>query len=185
MMTERPNDLITITEASVLADRGKSTIRLWVRKHLISGYKQNPSNKNSTLLVSKNEIMAHLAVNGKINPPRPKPIDEITVSAQQWQVEKSKLINQIKGLERERELMAQLLEQSQENINIQKRMAEEIIDAKKKVEAELQRQIKTTEMLELNNVRLSRRIEDLMSYLSMPWWRKWSVGVPLLTTKKD
>ena len=64
-------------------------------------------------------------------------------------------------------------------------MAEEIIDAKKKVEAELQRQIKTTEMLELNNVRLSRRIEDLMSYLSMPWWRKWTVGVPLLTTKKD
>ena len=184
-MTKRPDDLITIGEAATLADRGKSTIRLWVRKGLISGHKKNPANKNSALMVSKSEVMAHLAVNGKINPPRPKAIEEITVSAQQWQVEKELLLAKISGLETEKKLMTRLLEQAQENADVQKEMAQQLISARQLAESELQRQIKATEILESNNIRLSRRIEDLMVYLSMPWWRRLSTGAPLLTTAKD
>lgn len=184
-MSNRPNDLITIGDASILADRGKSTIRLWVRKGLISGLKKNPKNKNSALLVSKSEIMAHLAVNGKVNPPRPKSTEEITVSAQQWINEKEILISKIEGLESERKLMNQLLDQAQENTKMLQIMTEQLISARELAESELQRQIKATNVVENNNIRLSRRIEDLMVYLSMPWWRRWSTGAPMLTTTKE
>ena len=168
-MTKRPDDLITIEAASKLADRGKSTVRLWVRKELVSGYKKNPKNKNSALLVSRAEILAHLAVNGKINPPRPKSPVQISVSAEQWISEKERLLTQIKSLEREKELMSQLLLQSQENTKTHEMMNRQLISARDLAESELQRQIRAVELSEEKNKMLSMKIEALTVYLSMPW----------------
>ena len=184
-MRKIPTDLITIADAAQLSDRGKSTVRLWVRKGLVSGHKKNAANKNSPLLVSRSEIMAHLAMNGKINPPRPKQVEKISVSATQWRNEKDVLLEKINRLENEKILMNQLLGQAQENAKIHQMMAAQLISARELAESELQRQIKAMSVVEENNIRLSRRIEDLMVYLAMPWWRKWSTGAPLLTTSND
>jgi len=184
-MKNRPDDLITIATGAKLADRGKSTVRLWVRKGLISGYKKNPKNKNSTLLVSQAEIMAHLAVNGKINPPRPKSIDEISVSAEQWLTEKELLLEKISSLEREKELMNQLLIQAQENTKTHELMNRQLISARELAESELNRQIKAFELAEEKNMRLSKRMDELTVYMSMPWWKRWSLNTPLLTVSGD
>ena len=47
----RPEDLITAEEAGVMADKKKDTIRSWVRKNKLTGYRQDPENKTSALMV--------------------------------------------------------------------------------------------------------------------------------------
>ena len=117
-------------------------------------------------MVSKSEIMAHLAINGKINPPRPATVETISVSATQWGNEKDMLLEKIKRLETEKSLMNKLLEQAHENTKIHQLMTEQLISARELAESELQRQIKAMAVVEDNNMRLSRRIEDLMVYSS-------------------
>ena len=51
---ERPEDLITAEDAAKMAGEEKDTIHGWVSKGTIAGYRKDPTNKFSTLMVSCN-----------------------------------------------------------------------------------------------------------------------------------
>jgi len=67
------SDLIPIKEAATLVDRTVPTLKKWVKKSEINGIRENPDNPRSRLMVSRKELMVHMATAGKAaNPPRPK-----------------------------------------------------------------------------------------------------------------
>ena len=68
-MSKKPNDLITVKEASKMSAKSVSSIRSWVRQKKLTGHKKNPKNKNSALMVSESELRTFLALNGKITSP--------------------------------------------------------------------------------------------------------------------
>ena len=79
-MPTTPNDLITIKEASAMSGKSTSSVRSWVRQKKITGYKADPNNKNSALLVSEGELRVHLAVNGKITSPNVGRAEDVSSS---------------------------------------------------------------------------------------------------------
>ena len=69
---ERPEDLITAKEAGTMAGKSLATIRSWVRKGKITGHRKDPKKKNSTLMISQEELQAYLALNAQPNHPNVK-----------------------------------------------------------------------------------------------------------------
>ena len=53
---ERPEDLISAKEAGTMAGKSLATIRSWVRKGKITGHRKDPKKKNSTLMISQEEL---------------------------------------------------------------------------------------------------------------------------------
>ena len=67
------SDLIPIKEAATLVDRTVPTLKKWIKKCEIKGLRENPDNPRSRLMVSRKELMVHMATAGKAaNPPRPR-----------------------------------------------------------------------------------------------------------------
>jgi hypothetical protein len=67
------SDLIPIKEAATLVDRTVPTLKKWVKNSEINGIRENPDNPRSRLMVSRKELMVHMAIAGKAaNPPRPR-----------------------------------------------------------------------------------------------------------------
>ena len=67
------SDLIPIKEAAALVDRTVPTLKKWIKNGDVSGVREHADNPRSRLLISRQELMAHMAVAGKsANPPRPK-----------------------------------------------------------------------------------------------------------------
>jgi hypothetical protein len=65
------SDLIPIKEAAMLVDRTVPTLKKWVKNSEINGTRENPDNPRSRLMVSRKELMVHMATAGKAaNPPR-------------------------------------------------------------------------------------------------------------------
>ena len=57
-MTDRPPDLMPVSEAAALVNRSLSTIRGWVRKGDLTGYRQDPKRPtNSRLMVSRTALL--------------------------------------------------------------------------------------------------------------------------------
>jgi hypothetical protein len=66
------SDLIPIKEAATLVDRTVPTLKKWVKNSEITGIRENADNPRSRLMVSRKELMVHMATAGKsTNPPRP------------------------------------------------------------------------------------------------------------------
>lgn len=60
----RPDDLIPVRDAAQLAGRGISTIRTWVRMGKVDGWREDPDDDNSRLLVSRAAIVEVAAALG-------------------------------------------------------------------------------------------------------------------------
>ena len=69
---ERPEDLISAQEAGTMACKTLPTIRSWVRKGKITGHRKDPRKKNSTLMISQEELRTYLAVNAEPTHPNVK-----------------------------------------------------------------------------------------------------------------
>ena len=92
---ERPEDLISAREAGKMAGKKLATIRSWVRKGKITGYRKDPSKKNSTLMISDEELRTYLALNAEPNHPNVKGRPEtLSVSL----IEKDKRIEELEKL---------------------------------------------------------------------------------------
>lgn len=171
--TNRPDDLITAQEAAIMADRSKSTVRSWVRQGHLTGYRKDPKRKNSALLVSRSEVSAYLSVNGKIDPPRKQTDSELTASMERLRLH-------VAELEKERELNQELkklweakCETMQATIQAERSRAGA---EKERAESEKLRANRAEDKI----VYLEKRIEQLMVYATLPWWKRWNASVPLL-----
>lgn len=69
-MAEQPPDLVAVREAAPLVDRSLSTLRAWVRAGEIPGYREEPGNGRSRLMVSRAELLAYAAACKVPDPPR-------------------------------------------------------------------------------------------------------------------
>lgn len=173
-LTSQPEDLVTATEASVMADRSKSSVRAWVRDGKLTGYRADISKPNSALMVSKSELLRFLSVN--LTTDRPK----LTGRPQ------NKTVSQPK-LKEEKELLQKELEMAKKEIAMLVSLTvskEELSDTLKRT---IQSQEATIDNLrtELKSVRqeLDRQgyqLQQTLFYLTLPWWKKWNASIPLL-----
>ena len=87
-----------------MSGKSKVTIRSWVRKGKLTGYRKDPDNKTSTLMISKQELLTYLALNIKPNNHGIPETQSVSF------VEKEKEIDDLKKkLEIERENVKQLV----------------------------------------------------------------------------
>ena len=129
----RPDDLVTVAEAASMADRGVSTVRSWVRRRLLTGWKEDEAKQNSALLVSRQELMAYLAMNGKASPPRAEKAPELSASLAELQRGKAEAEGRVLALEREVSLLRELLGEKQELVDQARRMESHLSDARRRV----------------------------------------------------
>ena len=199
-MSEQPTDLITAKEAAVMADRTKASIRGWVRKGLLEGFRQDPEKTNSALMISKEALLIFLAQTNKQNKTgRPLAIENnpetsiddaktnkpTTENSENMNLmlEKQKLQAQIDNLQAEKQLLREIIAQQKQTIDQAKRIEEHLIDARKQVERELEYQRTATVICNEKLANLENKNQQLMVYLTLPWWRRMGNPVPMLTQK--
>ena len=194
-MSEKPSDLITADEAAVMAARTKASIRGWVRKGLIEGFRQNPEKTNSALMISKEALLVFLAQNNKQNktgrplasekkepeqsqkPPSENP-EQIN-----FELEKQNLQAQIDNLQAEKDLLREIIAQQSQTIEQAKRIEQHLIDARKQVERELEYQRTAVTMANEKIATLENKNQQLLVYLTLPWWRRIGNPAPMLSQK--
>ena len=164
----RPEDLISAKEAGVMSGKSKVTIRSWVRKGKLTGYRLDPDNKMSTLMISKQELLTYLAVNAKPNHPNNSGRSEAqSVSL----VEKEKEIHELKNqLEIEREKVKQLVTVN-DDIKTLTDTLQRMLESRDNQVKELTSTLST---LLSEQVGLRQDNRRLTAYISLPWWKKMS-----------
>jgi len=170
---EKPNDLITAKEASTMANKSKATIRTWVRKGKLSGYKEDDNNHSSPLLVSANELKCYLALNGTITPPKVGRPNTPSVSMVEKDKEIERLEKQLEITERELSINTQRVEDLKAFIttleNQLKSRDGDIVCLREQLQRVLDLQGKTT-----------ADYNTLLHWVSLPWWKKWNKDIKLL-----
>lgn len=68
----RPDDLIPLREATILADRSLSSLRNWVRGGELTEYREDEANPGSRVMVSRTELMMLLATSKSAHPGGPR-----------------------------------------------------------------------------------------------------------------
>ena len=152
------SDLIPINEAATLVDRTVPTLKKWIKKDELTGVRENPDNPRSRLMVSRRELMTHMATAGKAaNPPRPKASSS---SGPSKGVLKAELEGQkalVSALQTQLEMVTAQISAIEEAKRSEQRRADDWKDRAVSLEAELKA------------IKLSA---------GTPWWKK------LLTTTK-
>lgn len=194
-MSEQPTDLITADEAAVMAERTKASIRGWVRKGLLKGFRQDPKKPNSALMISKEKLLLFLAQNNKQNKTgRPlatakkeleQPAKDTTETTEQiaFHMEKQNLQAQITNLMAEKDLLREIIAQQNQTIEQAKRIEQHLIDARKQIERELEYQRTAVAMANEKMAMLENKNQQLLVYLTLPWWRRIGNPAPMLTQK--
>ena len=180
---ERPEDLISAQEAATMAGKKKDTVRGWVRNGKLTGYRKDPTKKNSTLMISKHELQVYLGTKAQVTHPnnvgRP-PIPSVSL------VEKEKDIEKLqKELEEQKskceELQNELVQIKTftERLQIQlESRGKEVLTLSETLKSVMELQAGLTDdnrQLQTDNMRLT-------TYISLPWWKK--IGSTLLLTDK-
>ena len=173
---EKPNDLITVKEASVMANKSKATIRVWVRKGKVSGYKKDESNHSSPLLVSTEELKMYLAMNGAITPPTVGRPTTPSVSIVEKDMKIGSLETQLEISKEKEQMNTQRVEDLKAFIttleNQLKCRDNDILSLREQLQRVLDLQVKTHED---HNI--------LLHWVSLPWWKKWNKDIKLLNGK--
>lgn len=175
----RPDDLVKAAEAAKMADRSKSSIRAWVRDGKLTGYRSDISKPNSPLMVSKTELIAFLSINKA--PVRPKQTGRpaaIVASIAKLDQEKQELVREIEVLRKENEMLAILIKKGDQLSESQAqtiRIHESTMSA---LRADIERMREDKE-------KLGNQLQQTMVYLTLPWWKRWSNPVPMLTTSQS
>jgi len=152
------SDLIPIKEAAALVDRTVPTLKKWIKNGDLNGERENPDNPRSRLLVSRRELMTHMATAGKAaNPPRPKASSSGGPSKAVLQAELEGQKALVDALRMQLELTQNQISVIEEGKRCEQRRADDWKDRAGGLEAELK----------------AARMQA-----GLPWWRK------LLTTSK-
>ena len=169
---KRPEDLISAKEAGKMAGKSKATIRLWVRENKLTGYRKDPEKKNSTLMVSQEELRAYLAINGKLTSDEVGRPSELTASL----LEKD---NQIKGLEEKLKSVEEIVKSLQKELVKKNELTSRLeiqLDSRDSQIKSFNNQLEQTLQLLMNlqeeKIQLSSNYHRLTAYVALPWWRK-------------
>ena len=170
---ERPEDLISAEEAGKMAGKKKDTVRGWVRNGKLTGYRLDPSKKNSTLMVSKYELQVYLGTEAQVTHPnntgRP-PISSVSL------VEKEKEIENLKKeLEEQKSKCGVLQREIVEFKTFTDRLQMQLESRGKEV-LSLSETLKSVMELQTglrdDNRQLQADNRQLTAYISLPWWKK-------------
>ena len=170
----KPQDLITVKEASTMAGKSVATIRSWVRKGKITGFKEDVNNHSSPLLISTEELRAYLHTGATLTHPNNTGRPDIpSVSIQEKEREIQTLQNELELLRKEIAFKDERLEDFQSFISTLKALLE-------------QRDNETKALREQLNLSLSRETEKqeeiskLLKWASLPFWKRWRNDLRLL-----
>ena len=176
-MLEKPEDLISAQMAAVICGKSLSSVRAWVRKNKLTGYRQDPDRSNSALMISRSELEEYLLRSNAApakqttiknsskvgRPPAP------SVSLGSLEIEMKELRSQLAVSEARYEAQQSVLKQQEELIA-------ELREMRGWLKGSLDEQ-------KAKNERLQTQVVQMTAYFSMPWWRRVSAGVPLLEDK--
>ena len=184
MSSKSPSDLISLSAAATMAGKSSHTIRSWIKKKKVSGYKEDPDNRNSALLVSEEELRVYLGLNGKVTSPEVGRKEDLSVSLLAKDAEISILKNKVESLERENaQLLANIsqFQQLSTNLNTVLESRGNELDKSNERVREL---ILLISEYQQENQAISTKYQQLTTYLSLPWWKRMSSTL-LLENKKE
>ena len=177
----RPNDLISAKEASIMAGKKKDTIRSWVRKGKITGYRLTPKKPTSTLMVSTAELQVFLGTKATLTHPnntgRP-PLPTASLATKDKEIENLK---KELSLEQERLKSTQLrLHDLQTFHNILKNSLRQRETELFSLRSQMELAAKSQGELLGKYHKSQDDFIRLSAFLSLPWWKKWNKPLPLL-----
>ena len=196
----RPVDLISAAEAGVMAGKKKDTVRSWVRKGKITGYRLDPDNPTSTLMVSTAELRVYLATDATPTHPDnkgrpPTPSASVEEKDKEIALLKKDLesVNQ-KLVMTEQRLTDILTFHNKLGVSLEQNKASELrlIDAYKATISTLEAQLDKVNLhcdkLQAQHDALQAEYKNsiadnkrLFEYLARPWWKRMKADIPLLT----
>jgi predicted RNase H-like nuclease (RuvC/YqgF family) len=136
-------------------------------------------------MISKNALLIFLAQNNKqkkTGRPLASQASETPVKVQN--IDLLNLQSKIDGLQAEKNLLKEIINQQKETIEQSKRLEDHLVTARKQVERELEYQRVANAQANEKIVVLENRIQQLMVYLSLPWWRRIGNPMPMITLKE-
>ena len=170
----------TLEDAAKMAGEDKDTVRGWVRNGKLAGYRKDPTNKFSTLMVSCNELQVYLGTKALVAHPNNTVIPSVSL------VDKDKEIAQLKkelgeykakcsSLQDELVQVRTFTDRLQVQLESRDRQVSGLRDFVKSV-LELQAGLRD------DNRQLQADNRGLTAYIALPWWKK--IGSTLLVTDK-
>tara|TARA_Y100000592_G_C5479863_1_gene324655 strand:- start:2309 stop:2845 length:537 start_codon:yes stop_codon:yes gene_type:complete len=169
-----PQDLITAKEASVMAGKSVATIRGWVRKKKITGFKEDENNHSSPLMISTQELKAYLHTGAKLTHPKNTGRPHTpSVSIQEKEREISELRNELSILKTQNEANLQRLSDLQSFISTLK----ELLDQKDHEVKGLREQVKLSSERETKAI---EEVHQVLKWASLPFWKRWNKDFRLL-----
>ena len=179
MPNDLPNDLISLKEACQLINKSKNTIRWYVSNKKLTKYSKDPTKQNSPLLISKGELLSYCSINSIPKETNTGRKAHKTASVVKLHKDSNQYKQQYEATKRELDTLKKLLE-------VQTLHLEDLRQMKSNEVSLLTNQLNDTK-LELERQRsqnevLQHKIENLRWYAALPWYRRLSTSVPLLTT---
>ena len=169
---EAPKDLITAKEAAKMAGKSKATIRLWVRDNKLTGYRKDPKKKNSTLMISQEELRAYLSINGKLTSKEIGRPSELTASLTAKEQELQKIKEE---LQKREELIANLEKQLVKKDELTSILHNDLRSRDSQINSLNQQLSQTLHILanlQEEKSQLSSNYQRLTTYISLPWWKR-------------
>ena len=161
--SSRPDDLITAREAATYSDKGLSTIRNWVRKGLLTGYRLNPVKSNSALLISTHELRCHLAQKAQPTHENNKGRPSEVSTDKSGKLEE--LQTKVAHLETQLAMAHQMIAHQEKLIGKFEKDEQASRQTLKDMQARQNDMSKTLE-------NAHARTEQLLTYQALPWWQK-------------
>ena len=172
-VTVRPDDLITAKEAAKMAGKKKDTIRSWVRKSKITGYREDPNNSNSALMVSEAELRLYLGGGCNVTHPNNKgrpEIPSVSLELKDKEIELLKKELELSSL-RCKAVEDRFLDLQGFNTSLQNTLnlrEQDIVAQNNRMDV---MELQHSELQQKYN-QLQVRCQQLMTYLALPWWKR-------------
>lgn len=165
----RPDDLIPLREATVLADRSLSSLRNWVRGGELSEYREDETNPGSRVMVSRAELMVLLATAKSAHPGGPR--GEAPTEPAAAPTEKMSLLAAVAAAERDG--LRALVDAQKVTISA---LEARCSDLDSRAHAE---RLRANEYRDRISV-LDAELQQLRSWLNLPLYRRLISGPPVL-----
>mgnify|MGYP003113941043 CR=1 FL=1 len=182
MSTQQPKEYLSVKECASYSGKSLSTIRKWIREGKLTTKKKKHRNSKVLVLRESLTVLLHPEVEPTVEGSGvATPNDDIEVVRLRQQIEL--LQATIDQLRLKSESDNQVISNQQQLISTQVTIAESRENENKRLHDELLL-IKTAyqSLIETNN-HLTTRINNLTTYLALPWWKK--MGSTLLLEQKD
>ena len=169
---ERPADLISMEEAADMAGEKKDTVRDWVRNGTLTGYRKDPINKFSTLMVSCNELQVYLSTKALVAHPNNTVIPSVSL------LDKDKEIAQLKKELGEYKAKCNSLQDEFVQFKTFTDRLQVQLESRDSQVSGLRGFVKSVmelqDGLRDDNRQLQADNRRLTSYVSLPWWKRMS-----------